>query len=244
MPRQHRPRRLFLRTFCRRKHSRFRLWLNKRVGLACMPAFNTQATTAPDSRSDGGCRAGHCKSERRMARMQLDRQRANGSMQMDRTNPGNVTAANWTPLLLTSPNEFRPQLLRGVRFTRGAGRNGGGSLLSASNSGDACDIRNQLQGGLLAKPGRSADLAVTGTPDKWMFEDRLEHNPPRAARVYALIAATLLRRLYCQPGRQVHVLVHQAASARSGDRGLCSQCRTSRVTLRITRRSQPLGQRS
>ncbi len=51
--------------------------------------------------------------------------------------------------------------------------------------------------------------------DKWIFEDRLDQNPPRVARAYALIAAVLLRRLYRKPGRQVRILVHQASSARS-----------------------------
>ena len=50
------------------------------------------------------------------------------------------------------------------------------------------DIRDQLQGVLLAKPGRPGSGPYRYA-DKWMFEDRLDQNPPRAARVYALIAA-------------------------------------------------------
>src|SRR6185503_14989977 len=53
MPLQRRQQQLFSRTFCRRKHNLFRLWLNKRVGLVCLPDFNIQATIRPDLRSAG-----------------------------------------------------------------------------------------------------------------------------------------------------------------------------------------------
>ena len=54
-------------------------------------------------------RAGHRKSNEGWSRTQSGPApcrpaHANGSG----TNPGNVTAANWNPLLLTSPNQFRP----------------------------------------------------------------------------------------------------------------------------------------
>ena len=51
-------------------------------------------------------------------------------------------------------------------------------------------ICDQLQGVLLAKPGRSRYWPYRYA-DKWIFEDRLEQNPPRVARAYALIAAVL-----------------------------------------------------
>jgi membrane-associated phospholipid phosphatase len=99
------------------------------------------------------------------------------------SNPGNVTAANWKPLLLTSPSEFRP------------------ATPPACDSPDVvaqtATVRNfprtfvttykafywQSPEGLNAWPYRYAD--------KWIFEDKLDQNPPRVARAYALIASVL-----------------------------------------------------
>ena len=120
--------------------------------------------------------------------------------------PGNVTAANWRPLLLTSPSEFRPVPPPPCD--------------SAQVMAETAEVRNfpgtfvtnykafywQSPEGLNTWPYRYAD--------KWMFEDGLDQNPPRAARVYALIAA-VVRRVHRQPGRKVRLLVYQAASARS-----------------------------
>ena len=36
--------------FCRRKRNRFRLWLTRRAGPACLPDFNIPATTTPGAR--------------------------------------------------------------------------------------------------------------------------------------------------------------------------------------------------
>ena len=99
------------------------------------------------------------------------------------TNPGNVTAANWKPLLLTFPGQFRPPAPP--------------SCDSAQVQAEATVVRTfprtfvtnykafgwQSPDGLNIWPYRYAD--------KWMAEDHLDRNPPRAARVYALIAATL-----------------------------------------------------
>ncbi|MCI0389071.1 MAG: phosphatase PAP2 family protein [Acidobacteria bacterium] len=99
------------------------------------------------------------------------------------TNPGNVTAANWTPLLLTSPSQFRPAPPPACD--------------SPEVLAETADVRNfprsfvtnykafywQSPEGIFQFPYRHAD--------KWIFEDRLDQNPPRAARVYALIGAVL-----------------------------------------------------
>jgi len=106
------------------------------------------------------------------------------------TNPGNVTAANWTPLLLSSPNEFRPPTpppcdSAQVQAETAVVRN----FPRATPGTPAIFVTNykafywQSPEGLQTWPYRHAD--------KWIFEDRLEQNPPRAARAYALIAATL-----------------------------------------------------
>ena len=99
------------------------------------------------------------------------------------TNPGNVTAVNWAPLLLTSASQFRPDLPPACD--------------SEDVQAQAKTVREfqrtfvtnykafywQSPEGLQTWPYRYAD--------KWMFEDHLDLNPPRAARAYALIAASL-----------------------------------------------------
>jgi len=99
------------------------------------------------------------------------------------TNPGNVTATNWVPLLLTSPSQFRPAPPPACD--------------SAQVRTETAEVRNfsrtfttnykafywQSPEGLNTWPYRYAD--------KWMFEDGLDQNPPRAARTYALIAAAM-----------------------------------------------------
>ena len=99
------------------------------------------------------------------------------------TNPGNVAAAGWTPLLLTAPDQFRPPPPPACD--------------SAQVLAEAAAVRNfprtfvtnykafywQSPEGLQVWPYRYVD--------KWIAEDRLDRNPPRAARVYALTAAVL-----------------------------------------------------
>jgi membrane-associated phospholipid phosphatase len=99
------------------------------------------------------------------------------------SNPGNVTAANWNPILLTSPGEFRPAAPPACD--------------SADVLAQVATVKNfprtfvttykafywQSPEGLNVWPYRYAD--------KWMFENKLDKNPPRAARVYALVASVL-----------------------------------------------------
>jgi membrane-associated phospholipid phosphatase len=105
------------------------------------------------------------------------------------TNPGNVTAVNWRPLLLNSPSQFRPPTPPACD--------------SPQVVAEAVDVRNSPRDA----PGNAASFVLrykafywqspegTNTwpyryADKWIFEDRLDQNPPRAARAYALIAAS------------------------------------------------------
>lgn len=99
------------------------------------------------------------------------------------TNPGNVTAANWKPLLLRSPDLFRPaapppcdspQVLSEVAAVRNFPR----TFVTNYKA-----FYWQSPEGLNTWPYRYAD--------KWIAEDHLEQNPPRVARIYALIAAVL-----------------------------------------------------
>ena len=100
------------------------------------------------------------------------------------TNPVNITAANWRPFLLTSPSQFRPP------------------------APPACDSQTVKDDLLMVHnfPRTPAAFATNykafywQSPeglntwsyrylDKWLFEDRLDKNPPRAARAYALLSA-------------------------------------------------------
>ncbi len=101
-------------------------------------------------------------------------------------NPGNATAANWTPLLLTSPSQFRPappppcdsaQVQAEVALVRNTPR---GVTAFATNYKA---FYWQSPEGLNYWPFRYLD--------KWLFEDGLDRNPPRAARAYALVTAVL-----------------------------------------------------
>jgi membrane-associated phospholipid phosphatase len=101
------------------------------------------------------------------------------------SNPGNFGAQNWHPLLLTAPDQFRPptppactssqvqqELLDVKNFPRG--------MTAFATNYKA--FYWQSPEGLSTWPYRYAD--------KWMFEDGTQLNPPRTARVYALIAAS------------------------------------------------------
>jgi membrane-associated phospholipid phosphatase len=98
------------------------------------------------------------------------------------TNPGNQAAANWTPLLLTSPSQFRSPA---PPACDSAGVQAEAETVRAFPRTFVTNYKAfywQSPEGLQTWPYRYAD--------QWMFEDGLDRNPPRAARVYALIAAT------------------------------------------------------
>ena len=98
------------------------------------------------------------------------------------TTPGNVTAANWVPLLLSSPGQFRPapppacdspELLADKEAVRTFPR----TFVTNYKA-----FYWQSPEGLNHWPYRYLD--------QWLFEDRLDLNPPRVARAYALVAAS------------------------------------------------------
>ena len=99
------------------------------------------------------------------------------------TNPGNVTATGWTPLLLTSASQFRPAPPLPCDSPEALAQ------AAAVRDFPRTFVTNykafywQSPEGLQQWPYRYAD--------KWIFEDRLDQNPPRVARAYALIAAVL-----------------------------------------------------
>jgi membrane-associated phospholipid phosphatase len=101
------------------------------------------------------------------------------------TNPGNVTASDpgWVPLLLTSRNQFRPPVpppcdSAQVRAETETVRTFPRTFVTNYKA-----FYWQSPEGLNYWPYRYAD--------KWIAEDRLDENPPRVARVYALVAATM-----------------------------------------------------
>ncbi len=99
------------------------------------------------------------------------------------SNPGNVTAPNWKPVLLAAPSEFRPepppacdspQMVQQIADVRNFPR----SVAAFTTNYKA--FYWQSPEGLQTWPYVYAN--------KWMAEDKLDQNPPRAARAYALIA--------------------------------------------------------
>jgi membrane-associated phospholipid phosphatase len=106
------------------------------------------------------------------------------------TNPGNVTAAMWIPLLLTSPSMFRPALPPACDSTQVVAETAVVRNFPRATPGNPVIFGTNYKAfywqspeGLNTWPYRYAD--------KWIFEDRLDQNPPRTARAYALIAAVL-----------------------------------------------------
>lgn len=98
------------------------------------------------------------------------------------TNPGNVTAANWKPLLLRSPDLFRPaapppcdspQVLAETAAVRNFART----------------FTTNYKAYFWQSP-EGINLWPLRYISQWAFEDHLEQNPPRVARAYALLAAT------------------------------------------------------
>lgn len=102
------------------------------------------------------------------------------------TNPGNAAAANWKPLLLTSPSEFRPTPpppcdSPEVQADLAAVRDFPRSLNSANLMTNARALYWQTPEGIF--PWAVMQL------NRWMLEDKLENDPARAARAYALLGA-------------------------------------------------------
>jgi len=102
------------------------------------------------------------------------------------TNPGNAAAAGWKPLLLTSPSEFRPAPPPPCD--------------SPEAQAQLAEVRNFPRALTMANLGTNARALYWQTPEgifpwalvqlnRWILEDKLEMDPPRAARAYALLGA-------------------------------------------------------
>jgi len=99
------------------------------------------------------------------------------------TNPPNVTAANWVPLLLAAPNQFRPAPPPSCTSPEVVAE------VAAVRTFPRTFITNYKA--FYWQSPEGLNTWIYRYADKWMAEDKLDRNPPRAARAYALIAATL-----------------------------------------------------
>ncbi len=96
------------------------------------------------------------------------------------TKPGNATLPNWRPILLASPSEFRPPA------PPDCGSPAVKAQLEAIRAYERTFVSNSK-----AFFWQSPAGLMTGWYDyasKWLFEDKTDQNPPRAARAYALLA--------------------------------------------------------
>lgn len=99
------------------------------------------------------------------------------------TNPGNVTAAGWRPLLLSSPSQFRPAAPPPCDSAEAQAE------VAAVRSYTRAFVSNYKAYYWQSPEG--LNFWTYRWMDKWMFEDGTDLNPPRAARAYALVAAVL-----------------------------------------------------
>lgn len=102
------------------------------------------------------------------------------------TNPGNAAAAQWKPLLLISPAEFRPAPPPAcdsaeAQSELAAVRDYPRSLSGANLYTNARALYWQTPEGIF--PWAFLEL------NRWVLEDKLERNPALAARAYALLGA-------------------------------------------------------
>ena len=96
------------------------------------------------------------------------------------TKPGNATLPDWKPILLTSPSEFRPPAPPDCRSEDVKAQT------EAIRAYERTFVSNSK-----AYFWQSPAGLMTGWYDyasKWLFEDKSDQNPPRAARAYALLA--------------------------------------------------------
>ena len=106
------------------------------------------------------------------------------------TPPGNASGASWTPLLLSSPSQFRPPapppctdptwLSTELKTVQDFLRTVPGNAAVFATNYKA--FYWQSPEGLNSWPFRYAD--------RWIAEDHLDRNAPRVARIYALLGAT------------------------------------------------------
>ena len=98
------------------------------------------------------------------------------------TNPGNAAAAKWTPLLLASPDAFRPPPPPDCASAQVQAE-------TAAVKNFARNFTTNYKAFYYQSPEGRATWSLTFL-GKWHFEDGLDRNPPRTARAYALLMTT------------------------------------------------------
>jgi hypothetical protein len=101
-------------------------------------------------------------------------------------NPGNVTGPGFRPLLLSSASQFRPPVPPACDSPEMAP-----VIAEVRNypRSPAAFTTNQLA--MYWQGPEGINFWPYVYANKWIFESKLDQNPPRVARVYALIAASL-----------------------------------------------------
>jgi membrane-associated phospholipid phosphatase len=101
------------------------------------------------------------------------------------TNPGNVTMPGWKPMLLSATNEFRPITPPACDSPEGQAEKA-----KVSNFPRALNSANFLTNAKAFFWQSPAGLIpwCYSYVNRWILEDGLAENPPRAARAYALVA--------------------------------------------------------
>jgi membrane-associated phospholipid phosphatase len=132
-------------------------------------------------------------------------------------NPGNVTAIYFKPFLLASPSEFRPatppacdspQMVAEVGIVRDFPRS------------PAAFATNQ-RAMYWQKPGRHQLLALR-VREQMDVRRQARSEPAPMGTCLRSDRGVFLRCIHCQPGRQIHLLVHPAAPTRSEHNSLVS----------------------
>ena len=99
------------------------------------------------------------------------------------TNPGNVTATNWKTFVLSSANEFRPPVPPAYN--------------SPQMVAESAEVRNfprtfnTNEKAFFWQSPEGRESWFWTYASKRLFETKLDQNPPRAARAYALLGVTL-----------------------------------------------------
>ena len=125
------------------------------------------------------------------------------------TNPPNVTAAGWRPLLLTSPSQFRPPPPPDCHSPEVTAEK------EIVRTFPRTFVTNYKAYYWQSPEGLNLALPV---PRPVALRGRARSEPaPRRARLRAR-RRLVLRLLHREPGREVRLLVHPAAPARPGDR--------------------------
>ena len=104
------------------------------------------------------------------------------------TNPGNVTGASWRPLLLTSPSQFRPPAPPDCNSSEVQAQLAEVRNFPRSAPGTNVSFNFRAKSFYWQSP-EGLNPWIYHYADKWISEDRLDENPPRVARIYALIGA-------------------------------------------------------